>query len=451
LRVLFVHRDADEIDSCVQELKKAEFAVQANIVLTLSQCVEELRTHLYDLILAEYPSPNWNGTPALQALLQTTLSVPLILLATNQRKELTTPALAASGAYDLIERDRMSLLPMAVRRALDENDLRKQLAEAQKTCLRLESHYRALAENPIYGICRLSADGKFASVNRSFLRMLGYASQEEFLGADLAKDISGAPADRVEWLERLRHGGQAESLELDCRRKDGAAARIRLSGAGVLTHAGEFHGFELIVEDVTQQYALEIRLRQQAECDSLTGLANHRHLFEILHSELSRSKRTGREFSLVLLDLDQFKKINDQRGHLVGDRALVRLSNVLRNCSRSIDTAARQGGDEFALVLPETGAAEASLVARRINELLVKDAEIPSLSVSMGVAAFPGDAQTIGTLMYAADTALYAMKGGRIQYVSMGLAPNPNCNFDSHEPTESAQNKHEQESRSPRV
>jgi len=104
------------------------------------------------------------------------------------------------------------------------------------------------------------------------------------------------------------------------------------------------------------------------------------------------------------------KEINDRFGHLTGDRALCRLAQILADCSRSVDTAARQGGDEFALVLPETSSASAALVAGRICDLLAKDTEEPVLSVSVGVASYPKDADTIGTLLYAADLALYAMK-----------------------------------------
>jgi diguanylate cyclase (GGDEF)-like protein len=142
----------------------------------------------------------------------------------------------------------------------------------------------------------------------------------------------------------------------------------------------------------------------------MTGLANHRRLFEVLHAEICRSQRTNHEFSLVLLDLDGLKEINDRYGHLAGDRAISRLAHILTDCSRSIDTAARQGGDEFALVLPETSIAAATLVARRICDLLAKDAEEPALSVSVGVASYPKDADTIETLIYAADMALYVMK-----------------------------------------
>jgi diguanylate cyclase (GGDEF)-like protein/PAS domain S-box-containing protein len=424
LRVLFVHRDADEVDSCVQELKRAEFAVQADIVLTLGQCVEQLRKEQFDLIVAEYPSPNWSGTQALEVLQQVVRSVPLIFVAASLQRECKA-ALRANGAYDFIEPARMDYLPMAVRGALEEKKLREELAQAEKTRERAEAHYRALVDNPTYGICRVDAQGKFSYANSAFLSMLGYTSREEFLETDFLRDVLQDPAVRDRWKECLREGGEIEGFEMACHQKDGRTVTIRLSGRGVLTGSGAFDGYEMIARDVTEQLALEGRLRGQADSDSLTGLANYRRLFEVLHTEINRSKRTGREFALMLLDLDQLKQINDHYGHLVGDRALGRLTNILRSCSRSIDTAARQGGDEFALVLPETGAADAALVGERIRELLRRDAEEPMLSVSVGVAAYPKDAESVGPLLYAADAALYESKGKRIKFVSVGLAMQP--------------------------
>ncbi len=420
LRVLFVHRDADEIDSCLQELKRAEFAVHADVVLTLGQCVEQLRKETFDLIVAEYPSPNWSGSQALEVLQQVVRSVPLVFVAASLRRE-SRAALTANGAYDFIEPEHMEHLPMAARRALEEKKLREELAQAEKTSASAEARYRALVDNPTYGICRVDAQGKFGYANAAFLSMLGYMSREEFLEIDFASEAIRDPAVRGRWNECLREGAEIEGFELKCHRKDGATVKLRMSGRGVYTGSGAFDGYEMIVGDVTEQQAREGRLREQAESDSLTGLANHRRLFEVLHTEISRSQRTGREFALMLLDVDHFKKINDKYGHLVGDRALCRLTSVLRCCCRSIDTAARQGGDEFALVLPETGAAEAALVGERICELLGKDLEEPVLSVSIGVAAYPRDAESVGPLLYAADAALYEVKGKRIRFISVGL------------------------------
>ena len=152
------------------------------------------------------------------------------------------------------------------------------------------------------------------------------------------------------------------------------------------------------------------QVRSMAVSDPLTGLANYRRLISVLEAELDRSRRTQRAFSVVLLDMDGLKTINDQFGHLTGSRALVRLGKILRGHSRAIDTAARYGGDEFALVLPEAGRDVAARVVGRIRERLSSETEPPALSVSAGVAAFPEDGDTPEKLLAAADRALYGMK-----------------------------------------
>jgi diguanylate cyclase (GGDEF)-like protein len=152
------------------------------------------------------------------------------------------------------------------------------------------------------------------------------------------------------------------------------------------------------------------QVRSMAVTDPLTGLANYRRLISVLEAELDRSRRTQRPFSVVLLDMDGLKIINDQYGHLTGSRALVRIGKILRNHSRAIDTAARYGGDEFALVLPEAGKDISSRVVSRIRERLSAEPEHPTLAVSAGVAAFPDDGDTPEKLLGAADRALYAMK-----------------------------------------
>jgi len=205
----------------------------------------------------------------------------------------------------------------------------------------------------------------------------------------------------------------AEPVEREWKRKDGSILKARLSGRDAFDEHGNFNGCEIIVVDITEQCFLEDQLRHQAFSDPLTGLANHRRLFDVLQAEVNRSQRTGREFSLLLLDLDGLKDINDRLGHLAGNRALCRLAQTLLDCCRSTDIAARHGGDEFAVVLPETGVASASLVTRRICELLENDHEVPALSVSVGIATYPREADSVGTLLYAADRALYSMKAKR--------------------------------------
>lgn len=413
LRVLFVHRDAEAVGHCVEELETAQFTVHADTVLSLTACTEPpFSTQSYDAVVAEYPAPSWSEPEALQLFLQKLGEIPMILLtATGGGSSITE--LTACGAFDFVERDHITQLPMAIRRALNERDLRVELNEARKALRHSQSLYRALVDNPSYGIGRCDAEGKFLRVNQALVTMLGYDTAEELLMAnrpgELISDVLGAAV-----LPGGSRGSvQFEAVEAEWRRKNGTILKVRISGRSVYDERGEFVAHEFIVVDTTEQRTLEDQLRHQASSDSLTGLANHRRLFEVLHAEICRSDRTGREFSLLMLDLDGLKEINDQHGHQAGDRALCKLARILGDCSRSIDTAARQGGDEFALVLPETGTAAAELVGRRICNLVADDAEEPSLSVSVGIASFPSDARTIGELIYAADRALYAMKGQR--------------------------------------
>jgi diguanylate cyclase (GGDEF)-like protein len=152
------------------------------------------------------------------------------------------------------------------------------------------------------------------------------------------------------------------------------------------------------------------QVRILAISDSLTGLANYRRMVDVLQSELERSGRTNRCFSVLLMDLDGLKRINDRYGHLAGSRALCRVASILRLNCRSIDTAARYGGDEFALVLPETKQSAAQQVADRIQHCLSTEEEFPRLSVSIGIATFPQCGATAQQLLEYADRALYEMK-----------------------------------------
>ena len=165
-----------------------------------------------------------------------------------------------------------------------------------------------------------------------------------------------------------------------------------------------------LAAEVTEHKRAVERVRNLAVSDPLTGLANYRQLVEALEIEIKRFGRTERPFVVLLLDLDGLKRINDAHGHLTGSRALCRLADMLRLYSREMDTAARYGGDEFVLILPETDAEAARLVAQRISKRLAEDGEIPQISVSIGTAVYPDDGETVNEILGAADRDLYREK-----------------------------------------
>ena len=396
----------------MRELKRAHFKVTADVVPTSEQFAERLKSKLYDIVVAEYPAPNWQGTQALELLQQMEKSVPLILVTYINQPE-TIAKLMTKGAADCIEMENICHLPAAIRRVLSEKKLQEEHDRAEKKLRHSEARYRDLVGNLKYGFCRCGAEGKLLDVNPALVTMLGYTSRKELMTEDLTGAIIRDPSTRNQILESSSPENRAKPLEIDWKRRDGTTLKVRLSGREIQGEQGKIEGYDVIIEDVTNQRELEDSLRDQATKDSLTGLANYRRLIDVLDREIKRSTRTGRQFALLFFDLDQLKKINDRYGHVTGNRALCRLADALCVSCRDIDTAARFGGDEFALVLPETGAEPAKLVAQRICSTLAIDGGEPKLSVSVGAAIYPRDGQAIESLLSAADVALYEMKAKR--------------------------------------
>jgi diguanylate cyclase (GGDEF)-like protein len=144
--------------------------------------------------------------------------------------------------------------------------------------------------------------------------------------------------------------------------------------------------------------------------DSLTGLANYRRMIDVLRMEMTRSRRTGRPIALLFLDVNGLRKINDQHGHLVGSRALCRVADTIRKTSRAMDVPARIGGDEFALILPETNEVGGYALLARLSQKMAADTEHPVLSFSGGLSVFPRDGDSPTLLMRSADDSLNMAK-----------------------------------------
>jgi len=419
VRILFIHRYLADVERCLHELKRLRYTVSSDVVLTPRQFSERLRAEVYDTVIAEYPSSNWQETQVLDILREMKKDIPLVFLVHGLKREMAAE-LILKGAADCIEVDSIGHLPVAVHRALEEKVLRDQRDRAEKDLRRSEARYRALVGNRSYGVCRCNGDGKFLEVNEAMMRILGYGSRDELLAQNLARDMIQDAGRRAKLLGQSTAEAPAEPVEIEWMRKDHSLVKVRLSGREVLDDQGELEAYEVIAEDVTRQRELEDHLRRQAASDPLTGLANYRCLVDVLDSEIKRSKRTSREFALLLFDVDGLKLINDRHGHMVGSQALCRLADVLSSCCRDIDTSARFGGDEFALVLPETNAKAANGVAQRICESLANDEKGPRLSVSVGVAVYPRNGESIERLLCEADSGLYVRKQQRMLQAQSG-------------------------------
>lgn len=158
------------------------------------------------------------------------------------------------------------------------------------------------------------------------------------------------------------------------------------------------------------------RIQELSITDDCTGLYNARHLFTVLSDEVHRSARFGYEFTLLFLDIDHFKRVNDEHGHIIGSRLLAQVGECLRENLRLVDAAFRYGGDEFAIVLPQTSQEAGLRVARRISRVfhqrqwLADEKLRVDLRASIGIATYPADANTPQAIVQRADEMMYAVK-----------------------------------------
>jgi len=233
---------------------------------------------------------------------------------------------------------------------------------------------------------RISPD---ALVGRSVCEFLGCADRHTTPIAEHYEALRGFPS-------HFEYGWKYRSWE------------IRLEP--LRTSSGEIIGCLGLGMDITDRKKSEEQTHYQARHDALTGLANYREFMDRLGQEVRRAERGHHSFTLLLLDLDGLKRINDLHGHLTGNRALQRLAAVMGEHCRSTDLAVRYGGDEFAVVLIDSDRGMAEQVAQRIENGLRTDQGKPSISVSIGVGTYPNDGLTAPELIEAADQQLYKYK-----------------------------------------
>ena len=171
-----------------------------------------------------------------------------------------------------------------------------------------------------------------------------------------------------------------------------------------------------IVEDITDKKKIERQLKYLAQTDPLTNLYNRRHFMEIADKEFARTLRYDTDLTVLMLDVDHFKSINDTHGHRTGDMALIELSQLCRNALRRHDIVGRLGGEEFAMLLPQTAREQGMVVAEKLRAL-IDDNSIPleggaslHFTVSIGLASLSNNATNLDSLINQADTALYSAK-----------------------------------------
>jgi diguanylate cyclase (GGDEF)-like protein/PAS domain S-box-containing protein len=211
--------------------------------------------------------------------------------------------------------------------------------------------------------------------------------------------------------------GQSSDIILRIKHRDGSVRYIRCyARVEDAPDGGRQHQLYGAVQDITGQMRLEQQLEHQAHTDYLTGLANRRHFLEQAQLELARARRYLGQLSIAMLDLDHFKQVNDTYGHEIGDRVLKAFAEIARRTLREIDMMGRMGGEEFAILFPETNGVQAYEVAERLR-VAIANAEIPMerglpirITASLGLTTFVAGDANIDVLLSRADQALYEAK-----------------------------------------
>lgn len=281
-----------------------------------------------------------------------------------------------------------------------------------------DQRFRGAFETAAMGMALFGLSGEWISVNQSLLNMLQYEEEEELLKLTF-QDITHPEDLRLD-LEHLASltAGNIKSYQMEKRyfRKDGAIIWVYLSVSMVTDGNGEPVHYVAQIENITDRKELEQKVLHQAGHDELTGLPNRRLLKDRLSHTHDLSHRYKRSFGLMYIDVDHFKEVNDEYGHDVGDELLKWLANKISYCIRASDTLARQGGDEFVLIMSEiTSSDDTILVAHKMLHALKKpfisgDIQL-QISLSIGIViSDPESTDTIDDLLRKADTALYQVK-----------------------------------------
>ncbi len=256
-------------------------------------------------------------------------------------------------------------------------------------------------------ICTTDMRGRVIYFSPGAERMFGCRSGD-VLGSPVHRLYEEGRSQARRIMRLLLRGGRLSNLEVALK-ASGSRVHATLSAALLRDRRGGLIGTLGICKDIGDRVALERRLRGLCVTDSLTGLFNQRHFHELGEAEIDRARRQRQTLSVILIDLDGFKEVNDRWGHPEGDGVLRRIAGVIgSSIRRRVDAAFRLGGDEFAALLPGLGAPRAALVARRIAAAAAAALHIP-VALSYGTATLmAGD--TLGSLITRADALMYAQK-----------------------------------------
>jgi diguanylate cyclase (GGDEF)-like protein/PAS domain S-box-containing protein len=303
--------------------------------------------------------------------------------------------------------------------------LRQEVTErkrAEEALRGSQERFRQFFENEPAYCYMVSLDGTVLDVNRAALQALGY-KKEELVGTPLRMIYAPEVLPRMEQLfAAWKETGELKDEETVIITKEGNKRTVILSAAAVTDEQGGILHSVSVQKDITERKRAEETVKWLAYYDALTGLPNRTLFNDRLQLALAHARRNQQKLAVMLMDLDEFKEVNDTLGHPVGDELLKAVGERLTTILRESDTICRMGGDEFLLILPEINKMEqatktAQKILEAIREPLVVDHRELRITTSLGITIYPDDGEDVDTLVRNADIAMYRAKAeGRDNY-----------------------------------
>lgn len=454
IHLLLVEDNIDQRELTLRSFRKKFPEMQITAVENGPASLQKLsREERYDAVILDYSLPILNGLEVLKQIQERGYTMPVVMVTGQGDEKLAVEAMKR-GAYDYIIKTQNyhETLPMVVEKVIEKYQLKNNLEEATSRgrllyevslAVATERKIAQLADKLVQGakelvhakgalLTLLDSEANVESISVSGLEvdpktLQGALSRSGLFGLAYAEQkpclLDNAEAHPL-WSATPPHQPPIRTLLSIPFIREGKVT-------GILTVLNKEDGFTqgdidtLLTLAIHSTLAVEnARFLEETErmavTDGLTGLYNHKEFQKRLAEEVERGTRYGKEFSLLMMDIDHFKVFNDTHGHPVGDAILKEIVKITKKCIRTVDIAARYGGEEFAIVLPETNSEGGKIVAERIRQS-ISDSHFQTpggsrahLSVSIGISLFPADASKREELIIAADEALYfAKKAGR--------------------------------------
>lgn len=422
LRILFVEDVPHDAELAARILRKEGLVFTSVRVEAREEFVRALTEYHPELIISDYSLPQFDGMQALKLTLNHDIHLPFIIV-TGATNEETAVDCIKAGAWDYVLKERLTRLPFAVKSAFERRKTQIAQAGSEEALRESERHYREIfnATNEAI-LLNDAATGQIIDANDAMLRMYGYSCKQEVLAYAIS-DLSAnrPPYAQVEAEDLIRKALEQgpQTFEWLARKKSGEEFWVEVSLRS--SDIGGKGRVLAVVRDITERKAAETEIYRLAYFDALTGLPNRRLFQDRLNKALAAAHRSGRWGAVLFVDLDQFKRINDARGHDVGDLLLKQVSARMTRHLRQQDTVARQGGDEFVVLLVNLAITQlvavrlATRVAEKIRSALLKPFHIGDMDyyigASIGITVFPKTtSESLDDLLREADTAMYQAK-----------------------------------------